>query len=467
MHNKSWLVTLIVCFIVSITFFIYKRSESLLIFVKDNPSVEIHNTFNAIENIKKVNGGNVTKVSVDDSKVNTSKVGKYPITYYYDNKSISIIVSVVDTKAPIFDIKEIEVDLGMKVYPEDVIENIQDDSLVDVYFTKEYRFEKEGSQKVEVVVEDKSGNKTKKETIVHVLSKDEKAPIIKGVKDKYVQVNANIDFLIDVSTSDNRDPAPLLTVDTSELDISRLGNYPITYIAKDRSGNITKEICVVYVVEHKEIGTTVPTDEKIIYLTFDDGPSRYTEKILNILDRYNAKATFFVIGDNPEYFDLIKETNDRGHTIGLHTYSHDYEKIYTSSKGYYEDLDKIAKLCKEQIGFIPKYIRFPGGSSNEVSRKYNVGIMSFLTKDVLKKGYQYYDWDVSSSDGEGTISTQRIIKESTVSKENNISILFHDANGKETTVAALPAIIEYYQALGYRFAAISDNSYVCHHTVHN
>lgn len=458
---------IIVCFIVSIAFFVYKKNESLFIFVKDSPSVEVHNDFDALKNIKEIIGGRIEEVSVDDSKVNTSKVGKYPVTYFYDNESISIMVSVVDTKAPQFDVKEVDIDLGMKVYPEDLVENVKDDSLVDVYFLKEYHFNEVGDQKVEIVVEDESGNKTQKETIVHVLSKDVKAPKIKGVKDIYVQKDATIDFLVDVSASDNRDPSPTLTVNTKELDIHTIGNYSITYIAKDRSGNITKETCTVYVIEHKEIGTTTPTDEKIIYLTFDDGPSRYTEKILNILDRYNAKATFFVIGDNPEYFDLIKETNDRGHTIGLHTYSHDYEKIYSSSKSYYEDLEQIANLCKEQIGFIPKYIRFPGGSSNEISRKYNVGIMSFLTKDVIKKGYQYYDWDISSSDGEGTISTQKIIKEATASKENNISILFHDANGKQTTVAALPAIIEYYQSLGYRFAAISDNSYVCHHSVHN
>lgn len=467
MPKKIKISGIVLCIIISIAFFIYKRDNNLFVFVKENPSIEIHTSFDALANVEKVNGGNIKEVSIDDSKVNTSKVGKYPVIYFYNEESIEITVTVIDTKAPTFDVKEIEIDLGMKVIPEDLVENVKDDSLVDVYFAKEYSFEKVGDTKVEIIAVDESGNKARKETVVHVLTKDKVAPKMIGVKDIYVQLDANIDFLAEIKVTDNRDPNPQIEMDTKGLNTHAIGSYPIVYIARDRSGNSTKILCEVHVMEHKEIGTTTPSDEKVIYLTFDDGPSKYTKKILDILDRYNAKATFFVTGENPEYFNLIKEANDRGHTIGLHTYSHDYEKIYSSSKAYYQDLEEIAALCKEQIGYIPKYIRFPGGSSNEISRKYNVGIMSFLSKDVLKKGYQYYDWDISSSDGEGTISVQKIIMESTMSKDTNISILCHDANGKATTVQALPAIIEYYQSLGYRFGAISDNSYVCHHTIHN
>lgn len=465
--KKTKIIGIILCIIISITFFFYKRGSNLFVFVKENPSIEIHSSFDALANVEEIRGGNIKEVNIDDSRVNTSKVGKYPVIYSYNEKSTKIIVTVIDTKPPSFEVKEIEIDLGMKVVPENLVENVKDDSLVDIYFAKEYSFKKVGDINVKIIAEDESGNKSEKETTVRVLTKDKVAPKLTGVKDIYVQLDANIDFLVNVKVNDNRDPNPQIEMETKGLNTHVIGSYPISYIAKDRSGNSTKILCEVHVMEHKEIGTTTPSDEKVIYLTFDDGPSKYTKKILDILDRYNAKATFFVTGGNPEYFGLIKEANDRGHTIGLHTYSHDYEKIYSSSKEYYKDLDKIANLCKEQIGYIPKYIRFPGGSSNEISRKYNVGIMSFLSKDVLKKGYQYYDWDISSSDGEGSIPVQKIIMESTMSKDTNISILCHDANGKETTVQALPAIIEYYQSLGYRFGAISDNSYVCHHTIHN
>ena len=89
------------------------------------------------------------------------------------------------------------------------------------------------------------------------------------------------------------------------------------------------------------VGTTEQSDEKIVYLTLDDGPSDNTQAVLDILDKYNAKATFFVTGEMPEYKDMIKAAYDKGHTIGMHTYSHDYAKVYASVDAYFQDLDQI------------------------------------------------------------------------------------------------------------------------------
>ena len=180
------------------------------------------------------------------------------------------------------------------------------------------------------------------------------------------------------------------------------------------------------------MGTTEHSDEKVVYLTLDDGPSKNTQAVLDILDKYNAKATFFVTGAMPEYKDMIKKAYDKGHTIGMHTYSHDYA----------------------------------GGSSNTISASYTKGIMTTLTQEVQARGYQYYDWNGSSGDG-AVRTTEQLVDQATSFHDNNIILLSHDSETKDTTVEALPKIIEYYQSQGYVFKASDLNSYVAHHGVNN
>ncbi|MFV0393976.1 MAG: polysaccharide deacetylase family protein [Coprobacillaceae bacterium] len=319
-----------------------------------------------------------------------------------------------------------------------------------------------------IVVEDQYGNKEEKKTKIKVLEKDEEAPGINGIKDLTIRVgDTSFDYLKGITPTDNRDPSPVISVNSKNVNVDVLGDYEITYTVTDRSGNTTKKTCTVSVVENKVLGSPDQSNEKVVYLTFDDGPSVYTQQVLDTLNKYNVKATFFVTGLNPEYFYLIKDAEAQGHTIGMHTYSHNYAELYSSVDAYYNDLNKIAELCNQQIGYIPKYIRFPGGSSNTVSRKYSPGIMGILSEDVLLQGYQYYDWNVSSGDGGGTLPVDDIVAYSTASNANNIVLLCHDANGKQSTVDALPAIIEHYQSQGYRFAGIDDYSFSPHHAVNN
>ena len=214
------------------------------------------------------------------------------------------------------------------------------------------------------------------------------------------------------------------------------------------------------------MGTTEQSDEKVVYLTLDDGPSKNTQAVLDILDKYNAKATFFVTGAMPEYKDMIKKAYDKGHTIGMHTYSHDYAKVYASVDAYFQDLDQIGQLVKEEIGYVPCFIRFPGGSSNTISASYTKGIMTTLTQEVQARGYQYYDWNGSSGDG-AVRTTEQLVDQATSFHDNNIILLSHDSETKDTTVEALPKIIEYYQSQGYVFKALGINSYVAHHGVTN
>jgi len=171
--------------------------------------------------------------------------------------------------------------------------------------------------------------------------------------------------------------------------------------------------------------------------------------ILKILKKYNAKATFFVTGCHQEYNQYIIEAYKQGHTIGLHSYLHEYQDIYSSKDAYFKDLKKIKQMVKQLIGIQVHYIRFPGGSSNRISKNYCHGIMSQLTREVIKQGYQYYDWNGDTTDASGNhIPTATIIKQATSETHQNIVLLAHDTDAKDTTVAALPSIIQYYKEKG-------------------
>lgn len=207
---------------------------------------------------------------------------------------------------------------------------------------------------------------------------------------------------------------------------------------------------------------------KTIYLTFDDGPSPRTPEVLRILKQYGVKATFFVINGG-KYNKYMKDIVADGHTIALHSYSHDYKKIYSSEAAYFQDLQQISDLVYSETGVRSNIVRFPGGSSNTVSRKYNKGIMRRLTSEVTDKGYSYFDWNVSSGDANGnSIPAATLINNCRkVPSKQTIVVLMHDAAAKKTTVAALPAIIEYYKAAGCNFGTLSESTPTVHQHVLN
>ena len=198
--------------------------------------------------------------------------------------------------------------------------------------------------------------------------------------------------------------------------------------------------------------TTPPQGNKRAYLTFDDGPSNNTKKILDILDKYDAKATFFVIchsGMESVYKDIVK----RGHTIALHSYTHEYSDIYSSTDAFWKDQKKIGDYVFKQTGVRPNIFRFPGGASNTVSRKYCKGVMSSLAKQAGEKGLRYFDWSVDSTDASGNKVAASKIRSSVlngVGSQKNPVILMHDTSAKTTTVEALPGIIEGLRDKGYK-----------------
>lgn len=216
-------------------------------------------------------------------------------------------------------------------------------------------------------------------------------------------------------------------------------------------------------------GTEANNGPKVCYLTFDDGPSANTLKILEILKKYNAKATFFVIGDSK--LDYAKNIVDEGHTIALHTNTHDYAKVYSGVDAYFSDLQAISDKVYDKTGVRSKIIRFPGGSSNTISKKYCTGIMTELTKQVEERGYKYFDWDVDSGDASGNgipaATLVSNIKKYDYSQMGNICVLCHDTEAKSTTVTALPEIIEHLAAQGYEFRGLTEDSPRFHHGVNN
>lgn len=201
-----------------------------------------------------------------------------------------------------------------------------------------------------------------------------------------------------------------------------------------------------------------------IYLTFDDGPSKYTNDILDILKQYDVKATFFVTGKTDEaskeaYIRIVEE----GHTLGMHSYSHRYEEIYQSVNAYAEDLGKLQEFLYETTGVWSRYVRFPGGSSNRVSRVDMQELIQYLDE----QGIQYFDWNVSSQDAaKGYVSAERIVENVMKDAEryDTAIVLMHDAADKETTVEALPILIEKLQALeNTSLVAIDDETVPVQH----
>jgi len=207
------------------------------------------------------------------------------------------------------------------------------------------------------------------------------------------------------------------------------------------------------------------SDGKTAYLTFDDGPSSNTETILDILDTYNVKATFFVIY-NESRKEMYKDIVDRGHSIALHSYTHDYDIIYKTPEAFYQDMDNLSDVIKEVTGVETKIYRFPGGSSNIYGGKSGTNVMGTIAKEMEARGYEYYDWNVDSGDADrASVDADKLvanIKERTEDYKDAM-ILMHDAKTKQTTAEALPEIIEYLQSEGFEILPITEDTPPVHH----
>lgn len=196
--------------------------------------------------------------------------------------------------------------------------------------------------------------------------------------------------------------------------------------------------------------------KKQVYLTFDDGPSsEVTDQILDILKNYNIKATFFVIGQNAQYYpEILKRIHEEGHSIGIHTYDHNYKKIYSSPDNLQQDIENCLQGIRDILGedFNTNLYRFPGGS-------YRKNKEIFINR-IEEMGLIYYDWNVLNGDAEGKNPSESYLINrfnETSNGYNVILSLMHDTNAKTNTVNSLPEIIERLQSEGYEFKKLGAN----------
>lgn len=207
---------------------------------------------------------------------------------------------------------------------------------------------------------------------------------------------------------------------------------------------------------YSEIPAVKKADEKVAYLTFDDGPSANALKVLEILDQYQIKATFFVTGpSSTAHPDYLKAIADAGHAIGVHSFSHKYTEIYASVDAYLTDFEKMHTFIYETTGVYPTVFRFPGGSVNA----FNSYLYEEIIAEMTRRGFPYYDWNVSSGDVALKVTRAEIVQNVLKGSANQRRslVLMHDRLDTSNTVAALPEIIEGLLAQGYTFAPITND----------
>ena len=392
--------------------------------------------------------------------VDTSKLGEYTIIYTisssFHQKQIERKVKVIDKTPPLISVKEETIltcpnnhDFKIAYQATDNYDQDITDKVITKIEDNQYILE----------VSDSSGNFTTLTLPIIYEDKEKPKITLKGDKTIYLLKGEEYQELGYTATDNCLGNITDQVKVTSNVNINKSGKYTISYTVSDDLKNTTKVTRTVYVYEKNP---DIPIGDKVIYLTFDDGPSAYTNELLDILKKYNVKATFFVTGNGSDA--VIKRAYEEGHSIGLHTYSHNYNKVYQSVDAYFNDLNKISNRVERITGQKSKLIRFPGGSSNTVSN-FNKGIMTKLALEVEVRGYKYFDWNVGSSDTSTSDSNKianNVIK--SLRKGSNI-VLQHDT--KYSSVKAVSKIIEYGLANGYIFAPLDITSPSAHHKIAN
>lgn len=315
-------------------------------------------------------------------------------------------------------------------------------------------------------VKDSSGNEAVANRTVHIV--DTTPPQITLTQGSTCYVKCGTEYMEagyyaeDICDGDITDKVQV----TGDVNTSECGSYTVSYKVSDSSGNTAEAERTVRVYKPMTDNVVNPGN-KVVYLTFDDGPGPYTQELLDVLDRYNVKATFFVTNGKPDYQNLIAEEASRGHTVAIHSASHDYSRIYQSVDAYFDDLNEMNNIILTQTGKYADIIRFPGGSSNTVSRSYCEGIMSQLVCAVEAKGFRYCDWNVSSGDaGSANTASQVICNVINGIKGRNISIVLqHDI--KKFSVDAVEEIIQWGLSEGYTFLPITSTTPMSHHGINN
>ena len=400
-------------------------------------------------------------------KVNNKEVGKYIIVYKastkHFKKEVIRIVRVLDNIKPQIEI-EGEVISCKNAKLLDYKIKATDNYDGDITDKIKYNIQ---SDEIIFSIKDSSGNNT--ELIKKIKYVDDEKPKISlnGLQnieliagETYEEYGANA---FDTCDGDLTHKIKI----SHQININKPGVYEVTYTVSDINNNESEMKRYVTVLENQLKSDYEVINGATIYLTFDDGPGPYTEKLLNILDEYNIKATFFVTAQFPKYQHLIGEEYKRGHAVGIHTYSHKWS-IYKSVESYLNDFKKIDNVIFQETGTHANFFRFPGGSSNKVSRNYSKGIITRLASIMKDKGYTYYDWTFDSGD---TSKTKNSVKDIINNFKINLKgdgeyiVLLHDI--KNNTIEAMPEIIKYALYNGYKFDKISETTPKVHFKIAN
>lgn len=412
-------------------------------------------------------GSDLTKKIKITNNIDTKKIGTYEVVYEVKNSIYNIkkirTVRVVDKIKPIITLKgEKEVDVcPNKNYKEigyTAIDEYDGDLTHEVKVTTK-------DDKVTYSVKDSSGNSYSITRKINKIDRTKPSITLKGNSTVYLTPDQTFTEPGYTATDNCSGDLTSKVVVTGTVKSKIKGTYTLTYEVTDNSNNKTtiKRKVIISEKTNPNSGTYI---KGTIYLTFDDGPSSVTTgTILDILKEENVKATFFVTNNGPDY--LIKRMYDEGHTVALHTASHNYSRIYSSTDNYFTDLEQVSNRVKRITGQTSKIVRFPGGSSNTVSRRYSEGIMTKLSDELFSRGYRYYDWNIDSMDASTAKTKDDVYKNVTkkLSKDKANVVLMHDI--KIPTRDALRAIISYGKENGYTFDRIDMDTYMIRQNIKN
>ena len=222
-------------------------------------------------------------------------------------------------------------------------------------------------------------------------------------------------------------------------------------------------LCFSCAKDGQAVAVSAPSQlRRCIALTFDDGPSKTTPEVLAALDAAGVHGTFFVVatGYNEKYLPLLTQAAAAGHQIALHSASHEYSDIYRSSAAYWKDIALLKQRIAPYVDAESiRYLRFPGGSTNTVSRRYGgKGLMKQLKAEVEQKGWHWVDWNVCAEDATAShpdaAQILRNIRRDADGQDTCV-VLLHDTKATGQTVKALPDMIAYFREQGYNFCTVA------------
>lgn len=398
--------------------------------------------------------------------VDAQKPGSYTVTYsvrwLWNDYSSSRTVHVVDTQPPTIELKYTEgyepswiegyVEEGYSAY------DACDGDITDKVSAAQY------ADKIVYTVADAAGNEV---SVERPMPDYRDTPLITLGGGEYMEIYAGEPWYEPgYSAMDGlgNDLTEYISVEGGVVQWMS-GDYELVYSLVSGDGETISARRTVRVLPH-EMPEQISPEGKVIYLTFDDGPCAYTGRLLDLLSAYSVPATFFVTAADSRYYDQIGRAYREGHSVGVHTATHNYSQIYSSEEAWFEDFFTMQEIIYQQTGEYTKIFRFPGGSSNTVS-SFNSGIMSRLTKIMNDMGYRYFDWNVSSGDAGETSDTGEIIDNITLGCQNQrISVVLqHDI--KDYSIAAVEQVIIWGRNNGYTFRALDMQSPDCRHGINN